>query len=122
MKSEEIDKLLENVPNPISHIERDLGMPATILQKALRGKRNLPKKWAIALRLYVETKQYLLSGAIPHIPPSKREVVEQVVKEPTPKEEKSTKTIVPKKYDPKEGSMAFYSKYGVATYAEIKKS
>ena len=92
MKSEEIDKLLENVPNPISHIERDLGMPATVLQKALRGKRNLPKKWAIALRLYVETKQYLLSGAIPHIPPSKREVVEQVVKDFT----KPTNEIKPK--------------------------
>jgi hypothetical protein len=83
MKSEEIDKLLENVPNPISHIERDLGMPATVLQKALKGKRGLPKKWAIALKNYVETKQYLLSGSIPHIPPSKREVVEQVVKDLT---------------------------------------
>ena len=85
MKSEEIEKLLENVPNPISHIERDLGIPATVLQKALKGKRNLPKKWAIALKLYVESKRYLLSGAIPHIPPSKREVVEEAVAELRPK-------------------------------------
>ena len=92
MKSEEIDKLLENVPNPISHIERDLGMPATVLQKSLKGKRNLPKKWAIALKSYVENKQYLLSGAIPHIPPSKREIVEQVVKDFT----KPTNEIKPK--------------------------
>jgi hypothetical protein len=81
MKSEEISKLLENVPNPISHIERDLGMPATVLQKALKGNRDLPKKWAIALKFYVETKQYILSAGIPNIPPSKREVVEQVIKD-----------------------------------------
>lgn len=137
MKSEEISKLLENVPNPISHIERDLGMPATVLQKALKGNRGLPKKWAIALKFYVETKQYILSAGIPNISPSKREVVEQVIKDfskPTnevkPKEQpKSNFTIdnnpkhpLWKQGDPKEGSMAFYKKYGVATYAEIKKN
>lgn len=81
MKSEEIIKLLEFVPHSISHIERDLGMPKTVLQKAIKGYRGLPKRWSLALKAYVETKQYLLSGAIPHIPPSKREVVEQVVKD-----------------------------------------
>jgi hypothetical protein len=121
MKSEEIIKLLEFVPHSISHIERDLGMPKTVLQKAIKGYRGLPKRWSLALKAYVETKQYLLSGAISHISPSKREVVEQVVKEPTPKEEKSTKTIVPKKDDPKEGSMAFHLKYGAFTYAEAEK-
>ncbi len=131
MKSEEIIKLLEFVPHSISHIERDLGMPKTVLQKAIKGYRGLPKRWSLALKAYVETKQYLLSGSIPHIPPSKREVVEQVVKDLTkptnevkPKEQpKSNFTIDTRpKDEPKEGSMAFYSKYGVATYAEIKKS
>lgn len=99
MKAEQLDKLLENVPNPISHIERDLGMPATVLQKALKGKRNLPKKWAIALKSYVENKQYLLFGAIPHIPPSKREIVEQVVKD-FPKTQSDTNPVEPVKSVP----------------------
>jgi len=85
MKSEEIIKLLEFVPHSISHIERDLGMPKTVLQKAIKGYRGLPKRWSLALKAYVETKQYLLSGAIS---PSKKEVVEQVVEESTkPKEQ-----------------------------------
>lgn len=75
--------------------------------------------------------QFEPTSSVKHIPPSKMEVVEQVVKDLTkptnevkPKEQpKSNFTIDTRpKDEPKEGSMAFYSKYGVATYAEIKKS
>lgn len=118
MKSEEIEKLLEDVPNPISHIERDLGIPATVLQKALKGKRNLPKKWAIALKLYVETKRYLLSVAIPDTPTSKKEVVKEAEK--TNKAEEKPAKKYPAN-DPKEGSLAFFSKYGVSSYQELEK-
>jgi len=67
---------------------------------------------------------------VKHIPPSKREVVEQVVKDLTkptnevkPKEQpKSNFTIDTRsKNDPKEGSMAFHLKYGAFTYAEAEK-
>ena len=50
MKKEEITKLLENVATPIYLIEEMLGMPKTTLQKAVKGKRDLPKRWAIELR------------------------------------------------------------------------
>ena len=76
-----LETLISEVPKPVYEIEKDLNMPTTTLQKALKGSRGFPKKWLPILRLYVETKQYLLSGAIPHISSSKREVVEQVVKD-----------------------------------------
>ena len=134
MKAEQIQKLLENVPKPISHIEREIGIPNTALQKAINGKRDLPKRWSIALTNYVESKQYLLSGAIKHIPPSKREVATAVAeqvhekKAAKPKVKETTKQtkVIPKKApvsaqnEPKEGSMAFHLKYGVFTYAELK--
>jgi len=50
MDQQEIKALLENIPTPIYKIEIELGMPATILQKAIKGKRKLPKKWLIALK------------------------------------------------------------------------
>lgn len=37
-----------------------------------------------------------------------------------PKKEKPKGTPTPPKNDPKEGSLAFFSKYGVSTYKEIK--
>ena len=37
-----------------------------------------------------------------------------------PKEEKKRKPVIPNLHDPREGSMAFFSKYGVSTYAELK--
>jgi len=50
MDQQEIKTLLENIPTPIYKIEMELGMPATVLQKAIKGKRRLPKKWIIALK------------------------------------------------------------------------
>lgn len=50
MDQQEIKALLENIPTPIYKIEMELGMPATVLQKAIKGKRRLPKKWIIALK------------------------------------------------------------------------
>lgn len=50
MKQIELLKLLENEVTPIYKIEQELGMPKTTLQKAIKGKRELPKKWAIAVK------------------------------------------------------------------------
>ena len=50
MDQQEIKTLLENIPTPIYKIEMELGIPATVLQKAIKGKRRLPKKWIIALK------------------------------------------------------------------------
>lgn len=127
-------QLLSEVKTPVYKIETELGMPPTSLQKALKGKRGLPKRWSIALTNYVESKQYLLSGVIKHIPPSKREVATAVAEQVHEKKAakykgkettKQTK-VIPKKApvvaqnEPKEGSMAFHLKYGAFTYAELK--
>lgn len=45
----EINGILEKVATPIYQIEIDLGMPKTTLQKAIKGERVLPKKWALKL-------------------------------------------------------------------------
>ena len=49
MTKEEICSILDKVPTPIYQIEVDLGMPKTTLQKAVKGERELPKKWALKL-------------------------------------------------------------------------
>lgn len=49
MKKEEIIELLSKVITPIYQIEENLGMPKTTLQKAVKGERELPKKWSIKL-------------------------------------------------------------------------
>jgi len=50
MDRSEIIALLNRVITPVYQIEADLGMPKTTLQKAISGKRKLPKKWAIKLQ------------------------------------------------------------------------
>lgn len=59
MEQQALDALMENVGRPMYKIEKDLGMPMNTLQRAMKGNRLLPKKWAIKLKHYVETKQYL---------------------------------------------------------------
>lgn len=54
MKAEEIKILLDKVYRPVCKIEDDLGMPKTTLQKAIKGKRSLPKRWSIELKEYVK--------------------------------------------------------------------
>lgn len=49
MEREEIIALLNRVICPVYQIEVDLGMPKTTLQKAIKGERKLPKKWAVKL-------------------------------------------------------------------------
>jgi len=49
MDKTEINTILVNVATPIYQIEVDLGMPKTTLQKAIKGERELPKKWALKL-------------------------------------------------------------------------
>ena len=49
MTQQEIIDLLAKVTTPIYQIEEKLGMPKTTLQKAIKGERDLPKKWCIKL-------------------------------------------------------------------------
>jgi len=83
MQAETIKSLLENVGKPISHIEQEIGIPKTALQKAINGKRGLPKRWSIALRNYVESKQYLIAVGIESPKPENK------------KELKKTKKVTP---------------------------
>jgi predicted transcriptional regulator len=126
MKQEDINILLENVRRPIYKIEEDLGMPKTTLQKTIKGERRLPKKWAILLKDYVKTSAWISANAKDATKPPVISVLNA---------NKQTNIVEPKKTlgsektnysintqnDPKEGSMAFYNKYGVMTYSEIKK-
>lgn len=50
MDKEEILVLVNAIPKSVSQIETELGMPKTTLQKALKGQRALPKRWAIILK------------------------------------------------------------------------
>lgn len=50
MKKEEIEELLKNEITPICQVEARLGIPKTTLQKAIKGERTLPQKWAIILK------------------------------------------------------------------------
>lgn len=54
MTQEQIQQLHEEmqVYVPVCAIEKALNMPATILQKAITGKRSLPKKWVKPLQQY----------------------------------------------------------------------
>lgn len=49
MTKEELLGILDKVPTPIYQIEVALGMPKTTLQKAIKGERELPKKWILKL-------------------------------------------------------------------------
>lgn len=62
MKTDEINTLLETVRRPIYKIEADLGMPKTTLQKAVKGQRTLPKKWATDLKDYVAKKAWIVGN------------------------------------------------------------
>lgn len=82
MNKEELNSLLENVARSIYKIEVDLRMPINTLQKAMKGERMLPKRWAIALRHYVSTKQYILDGKA-YVP---KKESEQTIEIPTDNE------------------------------------
>lgn len=58
MTKEQIQEELQQMDSyiPISKIEESLGMPPTTLQKVLKGKRELPKKWAKILDAYFVKK------------------------------------------------------------------
>lgn len=87
MNDVELNKLLENVAIPISTIEKQIGIPTTVLQKAMKGKRQLPKKWSILLKDYVARKLYLGTNTSPANQNKKKGTSTQ---EDTPKIEKPT--------------------------------
>lgn len=98
MTADELKKLLEDVPKSISNIEAEIGMPKTTLQKAIKGQRGLAKKWVIALKNYVNSKQYVLSTPMAHIPPSKREIVSQVLGANKPQNLEELKKMCPSEF------------------------
>lgn len=57
MTKEELWAVLDKVPTPVYQIEQDLGMPKTTLQKAIKGERELPKKWWLLLKEKYEEKK-----------------------------------------------------------------
>ena len=46
--------LLGSLTEPISVIERKLGIPSSTLAKAKSGERDLPRKWAVKLVRYLD--------------------------------------------------------------------
>ena len=48
--TEELQKLLDGIPEPVYKIEQELKMPKSTLQKALKGQRGLAIKWERALK------------------------------------------------------------------------
>lgn len=74
MEKEEIIALLNDVICPVYQIEADLGMPKTTLQKAIKGERKLPKKWAIKLKERFQKKEDVNSD----ISPKEENTTEQV--------------------------------------------
>jgi len=63
-KIDKMDKYLS-----VSEIEKELGMPHTTLQKVLKGKRELPKKWVKVVDNY-----FLSRNKVPSIPPTDNQV------------------------------------------------
>lgn len=64
MNKEELAVLLVDVVRPRYKIENDLGIPKNVLQQAMKGKRNLPKKWAVLLKEYVQKRRYLVANIL----------------------------------------------------------
>jgi hypothetical protein len=96
-------------------VETELDMPLNSLSSMLSGKRNIPDKWLILLQKYIESKggsfQLNSDRDNPLINQARGRDKEGV---------KSNPKNIPAN-DPKEGSNAFYLKYGCMTYAELKK-
>lgn len=82
MRGDEIIKLLENVTKPVSAIEKQIGIPPTGLQKAMKDKRPLPKRWSILLKDYVARKLYL--GGVVKIQTTKQETTQNSTKSKKP--------------------------------------
>jgi hypothetical protein len=88
MKSEELKDLLATVAKPVYQIEVDLGMPKTTLQKAIKGDRELPKKWSLKLvEAFKPINQVKVTDA------TKPNKVIKEVTEPMPKKNYSIDTI-----------------------------
>lgn len=94
MNSKELHELLDIVTKPIYQIEIQIGIPATVLQKALKGKRKLPKKWSIRLKDYVQRKEYLI-GAVPK--KVKTETTESEKQKEEPKNDEKSLTYFQKR-------------------------
>lgn len=83
MTKEQIQAEIQEMDSyiPVSKIEESLGMPPTTLQKVLKGKRELPKKWVKVLEGYFVKK-------VEAIPESINEEKEELPEEAVPDENK----------------------------------
>jgi transcriptional regulator with XRE-family HTH domain len=71
MRKDEIQTKIDKMDKhlSISEIEKELGMPRTTLQKVLKGKRELPKKWVKVVENY-----FLSRNKVPLIPLTDKQV------------------------------------------------
>lgn len=93
MNKEELAVLLVDVVRPRYKIENDLGIPKNVLQQAMKGKRNLPKKWAVLLKEYVQKKRYLVANILENKKRSVITEVEEKTEEPNEQSERPLTTI-----------------------------
>ena len=58
MSKDEIQTKIDKMDRylSVSKIEKELGMPSTTLQKVLKGKRELPKKWVKVVEDYFSNR------------------------------------------------------------------
>lgn len=112
MTKEQIEKAIAGMDEyvPLRIIERHLQMPKTTLQKVVKGQRELPKKWSKPLEAYFERPKTVVQDL--------NKQSSGATKKPAENKPKTNYTINSK--DPAEGSMAFFMKYGVSNYTELK--
>lgn len=49
-----IIEMIESIPHNLTLLEKELGMPKTMLSKVMREERGMPKHWRLALIDFVE--------------------------------------------------------------------
>lgn len=115
MNKQQIQDGLDAMPEylPIRQIEVLLKMPATTLQKVLKGDRELPKKWDKVLA------NYFLSAIVDEKPKDWQQKHEKNKRQEEFKAAVGKHPLY-KEGDPKEDSGAFHLKYGCWNYEELE--
>jgi hypothetical protein len=88
-----------------SDLERLIGLPKNSLSGVLSGAKKLSKKSELKIEVWDKSDK-----------PNPLEVVFNISDS---KQASGTKDVKPKADDPKEGSMAFFNKYGCNSYKEL---
>lgn len=123
MTKEDIQKLIDAKPSyiSISDIEKKVGMPATTLQKTLKGERELPIKWIKPLQDFLGLKK------APEAAPAVKWLTKsQAVKKTAPKQPLTTSQVIKKAHKAMGQEAVFvttpkkYADYMKMTGIEIK--